>query len=192
MEETSAQYSHFQLPADFSTEICPSLVFTSMVINSLSFSLLPPHHTYSLGPLAVASPSLCGCASPGCQPVHVHTVSPITSLQCCVCIQQDLQSRTSVLTAKAPSDASGLSAFSLSLVTGLNLNFCLLLQLCTCTPPAWLASQISTAMLTPVVRPFIHGSEWDDVSKVLKEKKKQKLPTRRLYLPKLSIEIKGR
>ena len=112
MEETSAQYSHFQLPADFSTEICPSLVFTSMVINSLSFSLLPPHHTYSLGPLAVASPSLCGCASPGCQPVHVHTVSPTTSLQCCLCIQQDLQSRTSVLTAKAPSDASGLSAFS--------------------------------------------------------------------------------
>ena len=86
MEETSAQHGHFQLPTDFSTEVCPSLVFTLMVINCPSFSLLPPHHTHSLGPLPVASPSLCGCASAGYQPVHVHAVSPITSLHCRVCI----------------------------------------------------------------------------------------------------------
>ena len=77
---------HFQLPADFSTEVCPPLVFTPMVINCPSFSLLPPHHTHSLGPLPVASPSLSGCASAGCQPVHVQAVSPITSLHCRVCI----------------------------------------------------------------------------------------------------------
>lgn len=86
MEETSAQHGHFQLPADFSTEVCPPLVFTPMVINCPSFSLLPPHHTHSLGPLPVASPSLSGCASAGCQPVHVQAVSPITSLHCRVCI----------------------------------------------------------------------------------------------------------
>ena len=59
-------------PADFSTEVCPSVAFTSMVISCLSFSSIPPHHTHSLGPFPVASPSLCGCSRAGCQPLHVH------------------------------------------------------------------------------------------------------------------------
>lgn len=146
-EKTSAQYSLFQLPADFSTEVCPSRVFTSMVINCLSFSSLPPHHTHSLGPFAGASPSLCGFTRAGCQPVHIHALSlpPVTSLHGCVCSWQDLQSRMPTLTVKAPTDASGLSACSPVSRYWPESQLLLAPQGCACTPPAPLASQTSTA-----------------------------------------------